>query len=249
MAASAARRQHVAGAIGHLARRGRHRARDDATFAQSVLPGRGARRAGRAAARGRRGLAFIFTVDWHQLGNYSIWLEALTQNAWDTGSGWGLITVYAIYVRPKDDSSVNCFLLGIGNNVASLLSGVAVLCTVFAIMPEAEKQIVGAGNYGLTFVWFPQLFARMPAGGLFMIIFFAALFMAAFMSLISMVELAVRGLQDLGMTRDRSLVIAGGLGLLGGVPSALSLDFSGQSGLGVGQRLDSQRPDVRLRGD
>jgi len=172
-----------------------------------------------------RGLAFMFTVDWQQLGNYSIWLEALTQNAWDTGSGWGLITVYAIYMRTKDDSSVNCFLLGIGNNVASLLSGVAVLCTIFAIMPDAEKEIVGAGNYGLTFVWFPQLFARMPAGGIFMIFFFAALFMAAFMSLISMVELAVRGLQDLGMTRNRALVIAGGVGLLGGVPSALSLDF------------------------
>ncbi|HEY4311168.1 MAG TPA: sodium-dependent transporter [Pirellulales bacterium] len=172
-----------------------------------------------------RGLKFMFTVDWSQLGNYSIWLEALTQNAWDTGSGWGLITVYAIYVRAKDDSSVNCFLLGIGNNIASLLSGVAVLCTIFAIMPDAEKQIVGAGNYGLTFVWFPQLFAQMPAGGLFMIFFFAALFMAAFMSLISMVELAVRGLQDLGITRNRSLLIAGGIGLLGGVPSAVSLDF------------------------
>ncbi len=172
-----------------------------------------------------KGLAFIFTVDWSQLADYRIWLEALTQNAWDTGSGWGLITVYAIYVRAKDDSSVNCFLLGIGNNIASLLSGVAVLCTIFAIMPEAEKQIVGAGNEGLTFIWFPQLFARMPAGGLFMIFFFAALFMAAFMSLISMVELAVRGLQDLGMTRNRALSIAGVLGLAGGVPIALSLDF------------------------
>ena len=119
-----------------------------------------------------KGLAFIVTVDWSQLADYRIWLEALTQNAWDTGSGWGLITVYAIYVRQKDDSSVNCFLLGIGNNIASLLSGVAVLCTIFAIMPEAEKQIVGAGNEGLTFIWFPQLFARMPAGGLFMIVFF-----------------------------------------------------------------------------
>jgi NSS family neurotransmitter:Na+ symporter len=172
-----------------------------------------------------KGLAFIFTVDWSGLADYRMWLEALTQNAWDTGSGWGLITVYAIYVRQKDDSSVNCFLLGIGNNIASLLSSVAVLCTIFAIMPEAEKQIVGAGNEGLTFIWFPQLFARMPAGGVFMIFFFAALFMAAFMSLISMVELAVRGLQDLGMTRNRALSIAGVLGLAGGVPSALSLDF------------------------
>ena len=93
----------------------------------------------------------------------------------------------------------------------------AVLCTIFAIMPEAEKQIVGAGNEGLTFVWFPQFFARMPAGGLFMIFFFAALFMAAFMSLISMVELAVRGLQDLGLTRNRRFR-SPAAGIAGGVP-------------------------------
>ncbi|HEY2840829.1 MAG TPA: sodium-dependent transporter [Pirellulales bacterium] len=180
-----------------------------------------------------RGLQFMFTpnsgklgeqVSWFEaLSNYKIWLEALTQNAWDTGSGWGLILAYAIYMRKSDDSSLNCFLLGIGNNVASLLSGVALLCTVFALMPEAEKQIVGASNAGLAFVWYPQLFVRMPAGGLFMILFFAALFMAAFTSLISMVELAVRGLQDMGFTRNRGLVIVGVVSLLGGVPSAMNI--------------------------
>ena len=40
---------------------------------------------------------------------------------------------------------------------------------------DAAGQIVGAGNEGLTFIWVPQLFARMPAGNLFMILFFLAL--------------------------------------------------------------------------
>jgi NSS family neurotransmitter:Na+ symporter len=31
------------------------------------------------------GLAYLFTVDWPELGRARIWLEALTQNAWDTG--------------------------------------------------------------------------------------------------------------------------------------------------------------------
>ncbi|MBI2826272.1 MAG: sodium-dependent transporter [Planctomycetia bacterium] len=172
-----------------------------------------------------RGLAFMFTVDWSELANYKVWLEALTQNAWDTGSGWGLITAYAIYMRREDDSSANCFMLGIGNNIVSLMAGIAVLCTIFSIMPEAEKTIVGAGNEGLTFVWFPRLFAAVPWGGFFMVLFFAALFMAAFTSLISMVELAVRGLQDLGIKRRRGIVLVGIVGLLGGVPSALSIDF------------------------
>jgi NSS family neurotransmitter:Na+ symporter len=172
-----------------------------------------------------KGLKFLFTVDWPQLKNYKIWLEALTQNAWDTGSGWGLILAYAIYMRRQDDSSVNCFLLGIGNNVASLLSGIALLCTVFALMPEAETEIAKADNFDIAFVWYPRLFLRMPAGGMFMILFFAALFMAAFTSLISMVELAVRGLQDLGFTRNRGLALVGVVSILGGIPSAMNINI------------------------
>ena len=37
------------------------------------------------------GLKFLFTPDWAALGNYEIWIQALTQNAWDTGAGWGLV--------------------------------------------------------------------------------------------------------------------------------------------------------------
>ncbi|MFN4261510.1 MAG: sodium-dependent transporter [Gemmataceae bacterium] len=171
------------------------------------------------------GLEFMFTVDWHQLGNHTIWLEALTQNAWDTGAGWGLITTYAIYMRRTDDNTLNSFMLGFGNNAVSLLAGIAVIGTIFSIDPGARERIVGAGNEGLTFIWIPQLFERMPVGWLFMIVFFAALFMAAWSSLIALVELATRGLQDLGVRRQPALVTVGMVGFLAGVPSAISIDF------------------------
>ncbi|MGH7481921.1 MAG: sodium-dependent transporter [Longimicrobiales bacterium] len=169
-----------------------------------------------------RGLEFLFTPNLGELANYRVWLEALTQNAWDTGAGWGLILTYAIYMREREDTALNAFILGFGNNSMSLLAGIVVLCTVFSIMPGATEQIVGAGNTGLTFIWVPQLFALMPAGRFFMILFFLALFFAAWTSLISMIELAVRVLQDAGVARARALALVGGLGFLLGVPSALS---------------------------
>jgi NSS family neurotransmitter:Na+ symporter len=92
-------------------------------------------------------------------------------------------------------------------------------------MPEAADTIVGAGNEGLTFIWVPQLFARVPAGGLFMVLFFLALVFAAWSSLISMIELASRVLIDFGMRRSRAIQIVGVAGFLFGVPSALSMDF------------------------
>ena len=172
-----------------------------------------------------RGLSFLFTPDWSQLADYRIWLQALTQNAWDTGAGWGLILTYAVYMRQKEDTTVNAFILGFGNNAISLLAGIMVLCTVFALRPDAASEIVGAGNEGLTFIWVPQLFATMPGGRFFMALFFLALVFAAWTSLISMIELAARMLQDAGIGRRRAIAWVGVVGFLAGVPSALSLEF------------------------
>lgn len=170
-----------------------------------------------------RGLAFLFTPDFSELTNYRIWLEALTQNAWDTGAGWGLALTYAVYMRTREDTALNAFVLGFGNNSMSLLAGIMVLCTVFSIMPDAAGTIVGAGNEGLTFIWVPQLFAQMPWGQFFMAIFFLALVFAAWTSLVSMIELASRILQDMGLTRGRAIAVVGIAGLLCGVPSALNM--------------------------
>lgn len=184
-----------------------------------------------------RGLEFLFSPDWAALGQPKIWLEALTQNAWDTGAGWGLILSYAIYMRVREDVPLNAFLVGFGNNSISLLAGIMVLCTVFAIQPQAHEQIVGAGNEGLTFVWMPRLFTEMPGGGVFMMLFFLALSFAALTSLIAMLELATRVLMDFGAERRRALSWVGGIGLVFGLPSALSMEvFANQDwvwGLGL----------------
>ena len=170
------------------------------------------------------GLNFLFTPSWEGLSNANVWLQALTQNAWDTGAGWGLILTYACYLRKEEDTALNAFMLGFGNNTVSLLAGIMVLCTVFSIMPDAANQIVGASNEGLTFIWVPQLFAQMPFGRFFMVLFFIALFFAAWSSLISMVELATRVLQDAGIERGRALLMILVVGFALGVPSALSED-------------------------
>ncbi len=172
-----------------------------------------------------RGLAFLFTPDWPALTNSRIWLEALTQNAWDTGAGWGLALAYATYMRAREDTTINAFVLGFGNNSISLLAGIMVLCTIFSIRPEAHAEIVGAGNNGLTFIWMPQLFGAMPGGRFFMALFFLALFFAALTSLISMIELGARTLIDRGMRRGRAIAVIGAAAVVCGAPSALSLSF------------------------
>jgi NSS family neurotransmitter:Na+ symporter len=171
------------------------------------------------------GLAFLFTPDWSELANYEIWVQALTQNAWDTGAGWGLVLTYAVYMRANEDTALNAFVIGFGNNAMSLLAGIMVLCTVFSVMPEAANQIVGAGNEGLTFIWVPQLFQLIPGGRFFQAVFFLALVFAAWTSLVAMIELASRILMDLGLPRGKALKIVGTAGILFGIPSALKLEI------------------------
>ncbi len=201
------------------------------------------------------GLAYLLSVDWSALTRAELWVEALTQNAWDTGAGWGLALCYAAYLRDHEDTALNAFLLPAANNAISLMAGAMVMCTVFSVVPGlvagfaanpdmlaaypalgdavnqgreltpslVQQTIFGAGNEGLTFIWMPQLFATLPFGRGFMVLFFAALAFAAFTSLMAMVELATRVLTDMDLPRTRSAVAVGVFGFVAGLPSAVSL--------------------------
>ncbi len=177
-----------------------------------------------------RGLQFMFHIDWGRLGDYRIWLEGLTQSAWSTGAGWGLLLTYAVYTREREDVVGNSLLIGLGDNSVSLLAALAVLPTVFASFPTFEEAFAvatysGPASTGLTFVWIPILFRQIPLGGLFTVFFFLALTAAALSSLIAMIELATRVGMDFGLSRRRAILLVAGLGFLGGLPSALSLGF------------------------
>lgn len=179
------------------------------------------------------GLEYLFTPDWSTLKKPQIWLEALTQNAWDTGAAWGLILTYAAYMRSTDDVTISAFQTGIGNNVVSLVAAMIIFSTVFGTLSPTmgNSEILevmktsGPASTGLTFIWMPQLFAKMGGGGIFAILFFLGLTFAAFSSLISMIELAVKVFVDMGAVRKRATMIICGAGFGFGIPSALNLTF------------------------
>ena len=174
------------------------------------------------------GLKYLFTPDLSYLFKVDIWLNALTQNAWDTGAGWGLILTYAAYMPRDKGTNVNAALIGFGNNAISLLAAIIIFSTVFAILgPQAETVLKESGpaSTGLTFIWMPQLFEQMPGGQVLAPLFFLGLSFAAFSSLISMIELAGRVLMDLGLNRKKAIITVGTVGFLAGIPSAISLEF------------------------
>ena len=181
------------------------------------------------------GIAFLFTPDWATLAKPRLWLEALTQNAWYTGAGWGLILTYGAYMHAKHGVVKNALITGVGNNLVSLLAAITIFGTVFAVLgAEMSKPEVleimrtsGPAATGLTFIWMPQLFAKMAFGNPLAILFFLGLAFAAFSSLISMIELTSRILVDFGLSRKSAVMSVCSVSFLMGIPSAINLTFFG----------------------
>ncbi|GJM20385.1 MAG: Na+-dependent transporter [Planctomycetota bacterium] len=189
------------------------------------------------------GLGFLTQVDWELLSHPEIWLDALSQSAWSTGAGWGLMLCYATYAGSNTRAGRESVSTGMGNNSASLLAALAILPAVFALAPlagqdaQAIVQQSGPASTGLTFIWVPVLYQHVSWGGTVLgVIFFAGLAFAALSSLIALVELAVRSLSDIGIERRKGTLLVLLLGFLLGVPSALSLNvFANQDWVwGVG---------------
>lgn len=173
------------------------------------------------------GLSYFFRIRAADLVNYRIWLEGLSQSAWSTGAGWGLLLTYAVYARSREQIVGNSFMAGIGNNLASIIAGLAVIPTVFALSSSTDqaRQALASGNQGLAFIAIPQLFTKMPGGQLFAAIFFLALFFAAISSLISMIELTTRLFMDFGFKRRPAVMLVTLIAALLGIPSASSPAF------------------------
>ncbi len=176
------------------------------------------------------GLQFMFSFEPERLTDYRIWLEALSQSAWSTGAGWGLLLTYAVYMKEKQNLVFSSVITGLGNNSASLLAAMALIPTVFAVLPHADAlaalQESGPASTGMTFIYFPEVLGRIPAGNtVFAPLFFLALSIAAVSSMISMIELGVRNVADFGVSRSKALSLVAALTFFLGLPSALSQQF------------------------
>ena len=117
------------------------------------------------------------------------------------------------------------------------MAAIMIFSTVFSILGNEmgmnKTEILeimktsGPAATGLTFIWMPQLFAKMALGKPLAILFFLGLSFAGFSSLISMLELAVRNLIDFGVKRSSAVMWIVGASFIMGIPSAMSLEILG----------------------
>ncbi len=180
------------------------------------------------------GMSYLFTVDWGQMGDPALWVAALTQNAWDTGAGWGLFITYGAYMQMKFGIVKNAIITAVGNNIISMICALMIFGTCFAIMQtnmgNTHEEILdvmqnsGPASTGLTFIWMPQLFEKILFGKYLTILFFLGLALAGFSSMIAQLEMTTRTFVDGGMRRPVAIIVIVGISYLVGIPSAVNLN-------------------------
>ena len=174
------------------------------------------------------GLSYLFELDTASFFKAKTWLEAFSQSAWSTGAGWGLLLTFAVYSSSKENNSAaDCTIIGLSNNLASLLAALVVIPTVFALShgQGAAEAVLSKGSTGLTFTSLASLFGSLDGGWFIGGVFFLALFFASMTSLISMFELGCRTLMDWNLPRKRAVQAVAILAFILGIPSAVSLSF------------------------
>jgi NSS family neurotransmitter:Na+ symporter len=174
-----------------------------------------------------QGLEYLFNPNLAGLLKAKTWLNAFSQAAWSVGAGWGLMLTYAVYMSKDEDIAANSFVIAFADSGSSLLAGMAILPLVFAVSPSAEAatSALQSGDTGLTFVYLTKFFPTLPAGSFVAALFFLALAISALASLLSMVELSVRNLEDVGINRKKAALITAGVAFLLGIPSAVWAKF------------------------
>lgn len=117
-------------------------------------------------------------------------LAALSQVVFSLALGGTFMVVYGSYLAEGERLGGSALATVAGDTGAGLLAGLAIFPAVFALGLEPSS------GPGLLFVTLPEIFARIPSGWLFGVVFFAALGGAAFLSAVAAMEVLVAGLVD-----------------------------------------------------
>ncbi|WP_103509222.1 sodium-dependent transporter [Streptomyces sp. SM13] len=160
------------------------------------------------------GLDALFSPNWSELGNGSVWVAAYGQIFFSLSIGFGIMVTYASYLGRRADLTGSAMVAGFANSSFEILAGIGVFATLGYLATASGvgvDEVAGAG-IGLAFVAFPAVISEMPLGALFGVLFFGSLVIAGLSSLISIVQVVVSAVQDrTGMRRVPAVLGIGGL--------------------------------------
>lgn len=175
------------------------------------------------------GMRFLFKPDFSRLTGGSV-LSALGQALFSLSIGMGALITYGSYIRKEDNLFRTGLCVATADTVIALLAGIAIFPAVFAF------GMSPASGPSLVYEVLPNVFNSMPMGGLFAVLFFLLLSIAALTSTISLLEIVVLwAVEELHLKRSLATVLVSLL--IFALGSLCTLSFGPLSGcriLGLG---------------
>ena len=147
------------------------------------------------------GVEFMFSFNWEDFNADSLF-NAMGFCFFSLSVGAGTLIVYASYLSDGADLPRSTAWIAFLGIIAALLGGLMVMPPVFAFGLEPT-----AGP-GLTFVTMPAVFAHMPFGQYFAILFYVCLIVAALTSSVSIFEAVTAALNDINIPRRTAVPVA-----------------------------------------
>lgn len=144
-------------------------------------------------------------------------LAALGHAIFSLSLGGTFMVVYGSYLDDGASLRAHAIVTAAGDTTAGLLAGVAIIPAVFALGLEPSS------GPGLLFATLPRVFAAIPGGWFFGLLFFVGLFGAAWLSAIAALEALAAGLTDnTRLTRRRAVWLVAGLTFLLSIPPSVN---------------------------
>lgn len=158
-----------------------------------------------ADAQATPGYTVVELTAFEQLKNPDVWLAAASQIFFSLSVGFGVILVYASYMRRGQDVALSGLTASSTNELCEVgLGGLITLPAGVAYL--GIMGVAGKGTFGLGFNVLPLVFSEMPMGSLFGAFFFFVLFLAAITSSLSMLQPGIALLEEAMNIRRRASV-------------------------------------------
>lgn len=154
-----------------------------------------------------QGVAFLFQPDFSKVSG-AILLTALGLAFFKLSVGMGTMITYGSYFRDDQNIPATALQVMLADLTVSILAGLAIFPAVFAFgfQPDAGPSLL--------FQTIPAVFASMPFGNVFVVIFFVLTAIAATGAMLSLLEVPVAFMNErLGLSR-RGATLVTLLGLL-----------------------------------
>ena len=150
------------------------------------------------------GYLYLLRPDWSYLLNPETWVMAMGQAFFSLSINGAGMLIYGSYMKKDESILRHAGMTALLDTLAALLAGFAIIPAVFAF------GIDPTSGPSLMFVTLPQVFAQMPGGQIFALLFFVSVFFAGITSLMNMLEACGEALSStVKLSRRAATLIVG----------------------------------------